>query len=149
MKLIPPKLASVQDGGLDDLAREAAQNDASPQAPEPAPDDGSAAAMAQIEAGTAKIMLGLLKAARAWLARKLPEIKEEWPDDLLKGPADAAVPLVKKHLEALMQIAGANPELAVFAMSLLPLVLGYVAATEKHDKRTVQEVKTPASDAAT
>lgn len=116
-------------------------------APQPEVDPQEAAAMQAIEAGIGKVLLYGFKVLRAVIARKLPEIKDEWPDDVLQAPADAAVPLVRKHLDAIMQIAGANPELTVFALSMLPLAMGYLAAVERHEKTvtTVTE-KAPGLD---
>ena len=96
--------------------------------------------MASIDAGASKVIFALLKMARSLVARQLPEIMEEWRDSVLKEPAEAAVPLIKKHLEKLMQVLGSNPELTVFAMSLLPLGMGYVAALERHDKTPPADV---------
>ncbi|MGC1173129.1 hypothetical protein [Polaromonas sp.] len=93
----------------------------------------AAATMAKLEAGVSKVMLALLKAGRAWACKKLPELREEWTDDLLQDPADAAVPLLKKHLSFLMSAIGQSPEAAALAISVLPLVMGYVNAIDKHE----------------
>lgn len=93
----------------------------------------AAAAMAKLEAGVSKVMLALLKAGRAWACKKLPELREEWTDELLQEPADAAIPLIKKHLSFLMQAVGQSPEAAALALSVLPLVMGYVNAIDRHE----------------
>jgi hypothetical protein len=117
--------------------------------PEEPQDKTESQAFAAIEAGLEKIIYFGLRALRTAIAKKMPEINDEWTDDLLKGPSAAAVPLVRKHLDSIMQIAGQNPELAMLAISVIPLALGYVAAIEKHSK-TVQDVpvKNPASGSA-
>lgn len=102
-------------------------------------EQAEAAAFAQLEAGAQKIILGALKAVRGIIARKLPEIREEWSDATLSGPAEAAIPLIKKYLPGIMDKLGQNPELGMFAFSLLPLILGYVEAVERHGK-TVSDV---------
>lgn len=112
---------------------------------EPSQEDQAAAeqqaqAMAAIESGAASVLFALFKVARSLIARQLPEIMDEWTDAILKEPAKAAIPLVKKHLEKVMQVLGSNPELAVFAMSLIPLGMGYVAALERHDKTPPADV---------
>ena len=123
----------------------------------PSPDDLEAAAAAEataqseaqalaaMEQGVQRLVFFGLKALRAYLGRSLPEIHQEWPDSVLNPPADAAVPLLRKHMGRLIEVAGANPELAVLAVSLVPLGMGYMAAVEKHS-RTVQDV--PARPAA-
>jgi hypothetical protein len=137
-------VTTVQSGsvptGLDADLHDFEAGSAAEATPDQAAADAEAdAAMKAIEAGAAKVVLGLLKAARAWLAKRLPEIREEWPDEVLQGPADAAVPLLRKHMQALMQIAGANPELAVFCLSLVPLVMGWLAAEDKASQRLATE----------
>lgn len=139
MKLITQADTEPKDP-LEDLARQAGAMGAAPAADQAANDD-QGQAMAAIEAGAARVVLGLLKAARAYLAKRLPEILEEWPDEVLKAPAEAAIPLIRKHMESLMKIVGANPELAVFLMSLLPLVMGWVEATDKHGRAQKQPAK--------
>lgn len=133
MKLITNE-PKPQSDPLEDLARQADGLGAAASAEATAENDDQALAMAAIEAKAAKVVLGLLKAARSYLAKRLPEILEEWPDEVLKEPANAAIPLLRKHMEALMKLAGANPELAVLVMSLLPLVTGWVEATAKHSR---------------
>lgn len=98
-----------------------------------------AQALAAMEQGVQRLVFFGLKALRAYLARRLPEINQEWPDQVLHPPAEAAVPLLRKHLGRMMEVAGAHPELAVLAVSLVPLGMGYMAAVEKH-ARTVDDV---------
>lgn len=103
-----------------------------------------AESMKQIEAGAQFVILALLKMARAAIAKRLPEIREEWTDDALAGPAAAAVPVLKKHIEKLMTIAGSSPEVAALALSLIPLVLGVVNAVDRADHRRKTEAASPA-----
>lgn len=117
---------------------------AAPGATQPDPEAAAAAhqeaqALAAMEQGVQRLVFFGLKALRAYLARRLPEINQEWPDQVLHPPAEAAVPLLRKHMGKLMEVAGANPELAVLAVSLVPLGMGYMAAMERH-ARTVQDV---------
>lgn len=129
-------LAQLGSDAAADLASSAAPS--APGAPG-APIDQAAAAEAEqaaktqalIEAGAAQIVLGLLKVARKFIAQQLPEIREEWTDEALQAPAQAAVPLLNKYLTKLMAIAGSSPEAAAFALSLLPLGLGIVNAMDK------------------
>lgn len=93
----------------------------------------AAAAMAKLEAGVAKVMLALLKAGRAWACKRLPELREEWTDELLQEPANAAIPLLKKHVGFLMSTIGQSPEAAALAISVLPLVMGYINAIDRHE----------------
>lgn len=97
-----------------------------------------AQALAAMEQGVQRLVFFGLKALRAYLGRSLPEIHQEWPDQVLHPPADAAVPLLRKHMGRLIEVAGANPELAVLAVSLVPLGMGYMSAVERH-ARTVED----------
>lgn len=118
-----------------------ADNDAQAQADQHQAD----AAMRKVEAGVAVILFAVLKVVRALIAKELPEIIDEWPDAVLKQPAEAAIPLLKKHMEKVMQFLGQNPEAAVFAMSLIPLGMGYIAAAERHDKSATTVVENAAT----
>lgn len=109
----------------------------------------AAQAMANIEAGAKQVLLALAKMARAAIAKRLPEIREEWTDDALAAPAAAAVPLLKKHMEKLMMLAGSSPEAAAFALSLIPLVLGVVNAMDRAEQRRKAETAEGAPAAAT
>lgn len=94
-----------------------------------------------LDEGMKKLLLGVLKIARAQIAKKLPEILEEWPDPVIDQPAAAAVPLAKRYMGSIMERLGQNPELAMFCMSLVPLVMGFMAAQEKN-ARTVENTAT-------
>ena len=100
-------------------------------------EQANAQAMAMMEAGAVAVVSGLLKVARYLIDKKLnlPEIREEWSDEVLQEPAKAAIPLLKKHFSKLMEIAGSSPETAVFAMSLIPLAMGVVSAMDKRQAR--------------
>lgn len=128
---------------LDHLAAQAAALDAAADVltdtPPTVEDQQSAQAMAMIEAGMQSVVLALLKLGRAFVAKRLPEIRDEWTDEALSAPAAAAVPLLRKHMETLMQIAGSSPEAAALAISCLPLAMGLVTAMEKADQREKAE----------
>lgn len=129
-----PATGAAPTGAPDPEAAAAAQNEA--------------AALAAMEQGVQRLVFFALKACRAYIARKLPEINQEWPDQVLHPPAEAAVPLLRKHMAKIMEVAGSNPELAMLAISLVPLGMGYMAAVEKH-ARTVQDVSArPAAEVA-
>ncbi|MDB5966152.1 MAG: hypothetical protein JWQ72_2652 [Polaromonas sp.] len=127
---------------LDNLGAEAAalpklgdgttELDVSARADQEAADKAGAEAMAAMLKGVQAVMLGGLRAVRTRLARNLPELLDEWSDEKLAGPAAAAVPVLNKYAARFMPLLGAYPEEAMLAMSLLPLVLGYTAAIDKH-----------------
>ena len=99
----------------------------------------AAQAMAVIEAGAIAVVTGLLKIARAFIAKRLPEIRDEWTDDAFQAPAAAAVPLLRRHFARLMEIAGSSPEAAALAMSCLPLAFGLISAIDKANEREKKE----------
>lgn len=94
----------------------------------------AAAAEQMLAAGVQRVVVGLLKLVRAAIAKRLPEIHEEWTDPVLEAPAEAAVPLLQKHMARLMELVGSQPELAAFAMACIPLGMGYLAAVDKHQR---------------
>jgi hypothetical protein len=83
-----------------------------------------------------------LKVLRKRIAVKLPEIEKEWPDEMLQAPAHAVVPVFKRYADTLFSGLGQYPELGMLAFTMLPMVMGYLAAADKQDARTVDEVKT-------
>lgn len=91
-------------------------------------------AMAAMQAAMAKMSLGIFKMTRAIVARRLPEIRDEWTDPVLQGPADALIPLAQRYAGTLFAKLGDKPELAVFCLSLVPLTFGYMDALERHEK---------------
>jgi hypothetical protein len=95
---------------------------------------GPAIDLSGLEAGAQRVILGLLRAVRERLAVKLPEIRQEWPDAMLQEPAQQAMPLLRKYAVKLLTQMGENAELGAFAFSLLPLVIGYQIAQDKHAK---------------
>jgi hypothetical protein len=105
---------------------------------------GPAIDLAGLESGAQRVILGLLRAVRERLAAKLPEIRDEWPDAMLAEPAQQAIPLLRKYAMRLLQQMGENAELAAFAFSLLPLVIGYQVAQERHAKTIDAEPAAPA-----
>lgn len=128
---------------LDALAAQAQAFESAPLegAPgQPAPSEEQITpSMEKIEAGMVKVLMMALKVGRALIARKLPEIKDEWPDELLEAPAEAALPLVKKYLGNLMVVVGQNEELAALVIALFPLGMGVLSAMEKADQREKRE----------
>lgn len=114
------------------------------QAQQDAAADEAAAQEAQmlqaVSLGVAKIVFAGLRAVRAAIAKSMPEIMEEWPDEVLRGPADAAAPVLQRYMTRLSELAGRNPEVAMLVVSLVPLAMGYVTALDKHS-RTVENVK--------
>ena len=80
----------------------------------------------------------------------MPQINDRWPAELRPAPAYAVVPLISRRMAAGLQLIGADPELAVLAFASFPLVLGWIAANDKHavnEKRTV-DAKPAANDAS-
>jgi hypothetical protein len=133
---------------LDKLAAQAQvlENDGAETGPmpgaAPAADPAQAAqAMQLIEAGMTQVVLAALKLGRAWLAKRLPEIRDEWTDEALSAPAAAAVPLLRQHMERLMQLAGSSPEAAAFAITCLPLAMGVVTAMDRAAEREKKEAE--------
>lgn len=133
------EVADPLEGLMFDPAAGAAPGATNPNPEAEAAAQQEAQALAAMEQGVQRLVFFGLKALRAYLARRLPEINQEWPDQVLHPPAEAAVPLLRKHLGRMMEVAGAHPELAVLAVSLVPLGMGYMAAVEKHS-RTVDDV---------
>ena len=105
------------------------------QAEQEAQEQQAAQAMAMLEAGTTRVILYGLQWTRAKIGKDLPEIHDEWTDETLQRPAEAVIPLIRKHMESLLVLVGTSPELAVFAMSLIPLLMGLMSATEKHEAK--------------
>lgn len=136
-----PDNKPAQAGGLEALASQAQQDlQALPGAPDGAapgavPDPEAARQQAALEEGVQKVLLGLLKMARAAIAKRLPEIREEWTDDVLQAPVDAGVPLLRKHMGRLMEKIGSDPELAVFVVACIPLGMGLYTAYERAEAR--------------
>jgi hypothetical protein len=103
-------------------------------------------AMEMVEKGMQAVVFAVFKMGRAVIARKLPEIRGEWTDDALMAPSQAAIPLLRKHLDTLMQIAGSSPEAAAFVIALVPLGMGVVNAMDKaaaNADRTVEATAEP------
>ncbi len=98
-----------------------------------------------VSLGVSKIVFAALRAVRSAIAKSMPEIMEEWPDQVLRDPADAAAPVLQRYMTRLTELAGRNPELSMLVVSMVPLAMGYVSALEKHS-RTVEAV--PVKDGA-
>lgn len=131
--------------GLEGLALEAEKlNTVQPVDAEASAEQQSAEqSMAVIEAGFQSVLLGLLKIGRAWVAKRLPEIREEWTDEALAAPAAAALPLARKHLAGIMQMVGSSPELAALVFACVPLALGVASAMDKAERRQSLENAAP------
>ena len=127
---------------IDDLAAQAAAIDSGtvldePQNQAPAEPDNTA-----MFAAFSSVTMGLLKAVRAKVAKGLPEIKNEWPDQTLQLVADAIPPVINKYLAKLMPLVGDYPEEGALAMACLPMVMGYVAAAGAAGKVANDKAKT-------
>lgn len=122
---------------------------AGPAAPGAADAQASEAqATAQLDAAVAAVALGLLRTTRTVLVRKLPELRDEWSDDVLRMPADALPPVMKRYAGQISEWAARFPELMALGVACMPMLMGYMAAVEKH-ARTVTDVapKPPAPPA--
>ena len=93
----------------------------------------------QVSLAVSKVVFAGLRGLRTFIAKSTPEIREEWPDEILRDPADAAAPLLLRHMTRIAQLAARNPEAAVLIGTCVPLMLGYVSAVERHS-RTVEAV---------
>lgn len=146
-KTTPPPANSLEALGqeadnLGDTGFE--QNSAGPSEAE----INEAQAMRMVEAGMQAVVFAVFKMGRAVIARRLPEIRDEWTDPALEAPSAAAIPLLRKHMESLMQLAGSSPEAAAFVIALVPLGLGVVNAMDKaaaNASRTVEAKADPVS----
>ena len=128
---------------LDILAGQAAQlGHEAPQGMEPDPaaqaaQDEAAAKemqmMAAMEHGTAKVFLFLAKMGRSKVGQTLPEIHDEWTDPVLEAPSEALVQVVKSKMAFLIKAVGTSPEVTVFAITLLPVMMGLMSAQERHE----------------
>lgn len=152
---------AAQPSGLDALAGQAQAELAStaPAAPgapgaQPVDDEEARKQQAVLEAGVQQVLLGLLKLARQAIAKRLPEIREEWTDEALQAPAAAAIPLVRKYLGKLMEKVGSDPELATFVVACIPLGMGLYNAFDRAQLRLSKDEHkgsppaAPTSDAA-
>ena len=88
-----------------------------------------------------KLAGGLLRATRAVIAQRIPEIRDEWPDEILLEPARHVAPVLQKRAQGLMAHAEKYPEEAMLLISVIPLALGAVAALEKHQENRTQVLK--------
>lgn len=148
----------TQDGErrdtLDQLADQAAQmQSGAPGADQAeqeqaARDAQAAQAIGRMEEGAQRMALGLLRAIRSRLARKLPELVRHWPDADLQGVAAAAIPVIAKRLAMLLPMLADYPEEAALVMAAFPLVLGYMAAVAEHEATVSEAVDKTATAAA-
>ena len=124
---------------LDQLADQAAQMQSGAPGPDQVNQEQAAAeaqaaqAFERMKAGGQRMLLGLLRAIRARLARKLPEIVKHWPDDNLNDVAGASIPVIEKRLALLLPMLANYPEEGALVMAAFPLLLGYMAAVQEHD----------------
>lgn len=131
-------LAAQVEGKAQEEADKAAQEaQGAGAAPEPGLPPEFAAAIARIP-------LFFLKAVRAKVAKRMPEIMEHWTDDVLSAPANAVPPILEKHAARLSPIVGAFPEESILVLSCLPLVLGYFAASDAASSKEEKTVNVAA-----
>lgn len=102
-------------------------------------DPQQAEAIKRMQASMQHLAFGLLKLARNILAKRLPEIREEWPDELLQEPSAAAVPVLQKRLGKIMEVAASDPYTAVLVVSLIPLGMGLFNAWERAQARLQED----------
>lgn len=111
---------------------------AGPAAPGAEPTD-EAQATAQLDAAVSAVALGLLRTTRTVLVRKMPELRDEWTDDVIRLPADALPAVMKRYAGQISEWAARFPELVALGVACVPMAMGYLAAVEKH-ARTVTDV---------
>jgi len=132
-------------GGLEALAIEAENlgNTGQDQASQGPKEEeiNEAEAMKMVEAGMHAVVFAVFKMGRAVVAKRMPEIRGEWTDAAIDAPARAAIPLLRKHMESLMQIAGSSPEAAAFVIACVPLALGVVNAMDKAQANAARTVE--------
>lgn len=117
---------------------------------EPSAEDKLAAEQAD-KAMTAAIgaiggmVTGFLRARRAAIARRMPEIREHWPDEMLTAPGLAVPPVINRYAPMLFKALGNHPELGALCFSMLPLVMGYMSAVGEHAAKEERTVDVPAA----
>jgi hypothetical protein len=151
MKQTPVAAAAAQATGApgeapadDPLSRlaDAVDGDAAQEAVDSMPPEPEAPALPpELVAGIARIPLFLLRALRSNIGKRIPEIHDEWTDDVLQGPADAVPPIIIKYAARLAPALGAYPEEAVLLLSTVPLFLGYMAASGRHESKALHLVE--------
>lgn len=102
---------------------------------------------AALDAAVSALALGILRTMRTLIARRLPEIKDEWTDDVLRAPADALPPVMRRYAGQVSEWAARFPELVALGVSAMPMAMGYMAAVERH-ARTVEDVQPKPAPAA-
>lgn len=95
----------------------------------------------EILAGMKLIPLACLRMLRTRIAKSTPEILAHWTDDVLDGPAAAVPPLLMRYAERWAPVLGANPELTLFAISCVPLGMGYIAASGEAEAKRAEVAK--------
>lgn len=122
-------------GAADALGGGVGESDA--PGPQQGPADGLPPGFAD---AMAKIPAGLLRAIRSRIAQKLPTIVEEWPDAMLDGAAATVPPVVIRYMGAMGPWFAQYPEIAVMFFAFMPLGLGYIAASERHEANAARTV---------
>lgn len=89
----------------------------------------------EIIAGMKLIPLACLRMLRARIARSTPEILNHWTDDVIDGPASTFPPLLMRYAERWAPVLGSNPEITMFALSCVPLGMGYIAAGRENEAK--------------
>lgn len=108
---------------------------------ERAEQERAAEGLAQVEAMAVGLVFMGLKFSRHAMAKRLPEVNETISDNTLQGSAAAALPLMKKHLNKLMESASKSPELAALLVGLMPIALGLVQAVDLHKQREAEAAR--------
>ncbi len=145
--------APGEGGSSDPLVAEGAAlfDQAAPGATDADVSDAQEAARAleqqkAMNAGVSRFMLGGLKAVRGKLAARNEFIAQEWPDAMLQELAEAVPPVLSKHMARLMPMAGAYPEEAALVFAAVPLVVGYISATQRKAEAAPKVVEGTSSD---
>jgi hypothetical protein len=89
----------------------------------------------ELKAVFSNVAVGIFKAGRGLAAKRLPNLKQHVTDEMLEGPANALMPLVGGYLDRLAPLMNERPELAAFALSLLPVALGVLTAMSEADSK--------------
>lgn len=86
---------------------------------------------AKLQRTVEKLGFGILRAGRAFVARSMPEIRDEWTDDMLREPAVALYPVLANRVGKLLTVAGKYEAEAALVIAMIPLAFGYVNALER------------------
>lgn len=127
----PPDGAAVepQDDELGNLAQEARGDVQQEQVEQEAARQAEPGLPPEFIEAIARIPLFIIRAVRANIAKRVPEIMEEWPDDMLTAHAAAWPPVVAKYAAKMAPKIAQYPEESVLVLSLVPLCGGYFTAS--------------------